>query len=171
MKEFVFQKLDGQLRLLGPARKEYADWVATLDDKACFVAKYTAATSSKTHEQLGYLYAVVYPDVIAGLKELGWDEVGHKEFLGTRVPLVVNTENVDALLKAVYAISRGVEIPSKARMSKAVMSDFIETVLGWCRENGICIRPPLGDDYDDYTSGRERNNGTSRTHGRQRMTR
>ena len=142
VKEFVFQKLNGQLQLLN--RQDFLDWTETLDDKACYLARFTSAASNKTCEQLGYYYAGIIPDVITGLKDLGWDEVGHRELLGTRVPLEVNTDNVDDLLKTVYAISRGVPVPSKTRMSKSVMSDFIETILGWCHENGIAIHPPTG---------------------------
>ena len=144
MRECIFQKLEGKLRLLG-SRSEYDAWVETLEDKECFVAKFTSASSSKTHEQLGYLYAGIIPDVLKGLRELGWDEVGYQEFLGTRIPLDLNVENIDMLLKTVYSISRGVPIPSKAKMSKAVMSDFISCILGWCQENGIAVHPSEGN--------------------------
>ena len=144
MRKFVFQKLDGRLRPIGPGASEYAEWVHTLGDKECFTAKFTAVSSTKTHEQLGYYYAGIIPDVIAGLRELGWDEVGYKTLLDTRVPLGLTVENVDELLKTVYAISRGVDVPSKAKMSKDTMSDFIETILGWCQSNGIAVHPPEG---------------------------
>ena len=68
MREQIFQKLDGKLRLLG-SRAEYDAWVDTLDEKACYLARFTEASSSKTHEQLGYLYAGIIPDVLKGLRE------------------------------------------------------------------------------------------------------
>ena len=147
MREFVFQKLDGRLRLLGPARKEYADWVATLDEKECFVAKFTSISSGKTRAQCGYLYAGMYHDMIVGLRDLGWNECGHIDYFGLRIPRALITENVDDMMKEFYAASRGVPKPSKKRMSKAMMSDFIEFILLFASDNGICIRPPLGDDY------------------------
>jgi len=143
MRECIFQKLEGKLRLLG-SRSEYDAWVETLEDKECFVAKFTSASSSKTHEQLGWYFSGILPDVISGLRELGWDEVGYQEFLGTRIPLDLTTENVDMLLKTVYAISRGCDVPSKTRMSKERMSDFITCILGWAQENGLAINPPKG---------------------------
>lgn len=141
MREFVFQKLNGKLRLIGQGVREYADWVETIGDEECFAARFTSLSSSKTHEQLGYYYAGIIPDVIAGLEEMGWDEVGFIDFLGTRVPLALTVENVDNLLKQVYAIRHNVDPPSKAKMSKETMSEFISTVLQWCRENDIAVHP------------------------------
>ena len=142
VKEFFFQKLDGKLKLLN--RHDFEAWAETLEDKACYFARFTEAASSKTCEQLGWLFAGIIPDVIQGLSDLGWNECGSKEFLGTRIALELNAENVDDMLKTIYAISRGVPVPSKARMSAATFSDFIEVILLWAADNGISISPPRG---------------------------
>ena len=139
MRDFQFQKLDGQLRLLGPIVQEYNEWVETLGDEEIYVATFRRASSNKTTAQLRYYFGVVIPDVIAGLTELGWDEVGYQEFLGTKVPMEVNTQNVDELLKQVYSIATGEQKPSKARMSKETMTRFLTIVLSWAMENGIAV--------------------------------
>ena len=144
MKTFVFQKLSNQLILLGHHEREFHEWVETLEDKDCFEASFVGVGSTKTHAQLGWYFAGIVTDVIAGLRELGWTDVGYRMLLDTRVPLDLTTENVDMLLKTVYAISRGCDVPSKTRMSKERMSDFITCILGWAQENGLAINPPKG---------------------------
>jgi hypothetical protein len=142
MHSFVFVKRAGHLRLVGRAVQDYPSWVATLDDGEHFRADFKSLSASKSQEQLGYYFAAVLPDVLAGLKEQGWDEIGHVEIAGTRVPLGVTTENTDRLLKTLYATSKGItEYVSKARMSRQEMSDFLEFVLGWAHQNGIAVRP------------------------------
>jgi len=142
MKEFVFIKQDGRLRLTGRAKQEYPAWVEALGEGEHFRAKFTSLSASKSQEQLGYYYAVVIPDVIAGMKELGCEEVGYTVIAGTRVPLATNTDNVDRYLKTLYATANGIEdMVSKARMSKAEMSRFLEFVLGWAHQNAIAVRP------------------------------
>ena len=142
MRDFQFQKLDGQLRLLGPIVQEYNDWVETLGDEEIYVATFRRASSNKTTAQLRYYFGVVVPDVIAGLIELGWTDVGYREFLGTVVPMEVNTQNVDELLKQVYSIDTGEDKPSKTRMSKEAMTRFLDSIKEWCRDNDIYVREP-----------------------------
>ena len=141
MRDFVFQKTDGQLRLLGPIVQEYNEWVETLGDEEIYVATFKRASSNKTTAQLRFYFGSIIPDVIAGLTELGWDEVGYQEFLGTKVPMEVNTQNVDELLKQVYSIATGEQKPSKARMSKETMTRFLDTILRWCASNDIHVHP------------------------------
>ena len=150
MHDVVFVKRDGRLKLVGNGVSDYADWVATLDEGSHWRASFKALSASKSQEQLGYYYAVVIPDVIHGMKELGWQEVGFVWIAGTHVPLEITTDNVDRFLKVLYGVSRGETEPvSKARMSRQEMSGFLEFVLGWGHQNGIAIRPSERDATDE----------------------
>ena len=146
MREFLYQKTGNQLLLLGHHKREFREWVATLEDTECFSAKFTRAGSQKTDAQRGFYYGVIIPDVITGLKELGWGEIGHTDFFGMRIPNAINMANVHLFLKAAYAIGVTCEIPSVARMSVEEMSHYIDKTLEYCRENNIYVRFP-GEDY------------------------
>jgi len=142
MEEFVFVKRDGRLRLVGRAVEEYPAWVEQLGEGEHFRGSFKALSTSKSQEQLGYYYGVMLPDVVEGLRQLGWSEVGFEWIAGTHVPLAVNAGNVDRYLKVLYAASRNIEATvSKARMSKQQMHDLIEFVLAWAHENSIAVRP------------------------------
>lgn len=145
MQQFLFQKINGQMILLGHHDREFHEWVETLEDKECYEATFVGVGSTKTNEQLGYFFGSIVPDVIAGLKHLGWDEVGTRDVLGTQVPMAVNVENVDYLLKLVYSIEFGAPIPSKAKMSVETMTRFIDCVRRWAHTNGIPTH-----DSEDY---------------------
>jgi len=142
MKEVIFCKRDGHLRLVGRSVDEYRAFEAAARDGEYFRARLTSLSASKSQEQLGYYYGVVIPDVMDGMRELGLEEVGYEVLAGARVPLAINMQNVDRYLKVLYAGSRGIdETVRKARMSKAEMSDFLTFVLGWAHEYGIAVRP------------------------------
>lgn len=141
MREFVFAKRDGRLRLVGRNAEEYAQWVGTLDDGSYWRCVFRNLHGTKTKEQLGYYYAVVIPDVIRGMQELGWTEVGYVWIAGTHVPLGLTTDNVDRFLKTLYGASRGeTEAVSKSRMTRQEMHEFLEFVLGWAHQNAIAVR-------------------------------
>lgn len=142
MEEFVFEKRDGKLRLIGHCVQDYAAWVNKLENGTHYRAAFKQLSPSKSQEQLGYYFAVVVPDVIKGLRENGQNQVGFTWIAGTHVPLALTTDNVDRFLKVLYASAHGIEEPvSKAAMSKKEMSKFIEFILGWAHQNSIAIRP------------------------------
>jgi hypothetical protein len=137
MREFLMEVRNGRLRFLDESG--YRAWLAEQPDGYVNVA-FKSTSSGKTHAQLRYFYGVVIPSILQWMRDMGWGELGYQELLGTRIPIGVNVDNLDRYLKVLYAASRGIEGGvSKARMSKAEMTDYLEFVLAWAHENRIPI--------------------------------
>jgi hypothetical protein len=142
MKEFVFAKQGERLVLVGRCKADYDEWLRTLEDGEHYRATFRAISGTKTRKQLGYYYASLVPDVIDGLTDLGWTDVGFVWIAGTKIPLMLTSDNVDMYLKQTYASSLNLTEVSKARMSRQEMQKFIDYILLWAHENGIPIHPP-----------------------------
>lgn len=85
---------------------------------------------NKSNSQLGYLFACVYPFVLRGLTEAGWEEV-------------TTLEQVDALCKSMFSnkdiVNRDtgeiLTIPSlKREMTTTEMMTYVESIRTWGRE-------------------------------------
>lgn len=85
---------------------------------------------NKSNAQLGYLFACVYPFVLRGLTDAGWEEV-------------TTLEQVDALCKSMFSnkdiVNRDtgeiLTIPSlKREMTTTEMMTYVESIRTWGRE-------------------------------------
>ena len=141
MPEFHFVKRDGKLALTGRSTQTFKEWVAKIKDGAYYSAEFKSVGTRPSREQLGYYYAAVIPAMIEWMVEQGLTEIGYQVIAGTRVSLAVNKDNVDRLLKALYAGHAGIadEEVKKSRMSKEEMSKFLKFVRSWGHENSVPI--------------------------------
>jgi len=138
----VLVKRDGRLRLVGRGKEEYNGWLAGIAEGLHFTVEFKHLSASKSQEQLGYYYGVVLPDILDGLIELGWSEIGYDDFHGLRIPKPMITANLDEFLKARYSAGKKLEtVVSKARFTKKEMSEFLEWVLNFAQENSIAVHP------------------------------
>jgi hypothetical protein len=134
-------KRDG--RLVFHRVDEYQAWIRSQENGQTFRIEVKPLRATKTLQQLAYYYGVVIPSVIEWMKDQGWSELGFIKILNTRVPLAIDVDNTDSYLKVLYATSRGIEYEvKKARMTKHQMIDFLNFILAWAFENGICIPTP-----------------------------
>jgi hypothetical protein len=95
----------------------------------------------KTLQQLAYYYAVVVPTVRKTMIEHGNDSIVvsiGKAF--KELPLTIET--VDAILKEVWAKTKGVDVKSKARMSIKEASELIDISIMWAARYLGCVIPP-----------------------------
>jgi hypothetical protein len=85
---------------------------------------------SKSNAQLGYLFACVYPFVLRGLTEAGWDDI-------------TTLDQVDALCKSMFSNQEIVNkdtaeiltIPAlKREMTTTEMMTYVESIRTWARE-------------------------------------
>ena len=94
----------------------------------------------KSNEQLGYFHAVVVPTILKQMIEDGNRTV--KFELNGKVKEIPLTEDmVVAMMKEVWAKSKGVKVKSKADMVKVEASELIEISIEWAARYLGCSIP------------------------------
>lgn len=111
-----------------------------LKDGAYYATLQKVKGSSKTREQLGYFHAVVVPTVFKQMIEDGNDTVTF-DMDGRTKELHLTEEMVIEILKEVWAKSKGVEVKSKADMTKAEASELISISIEWAARYLHCSIP------------------------------
>ncbi len=97
-------------------------------------------TKKKTNEQLGYFHAVVVPTILKQMIEDGNRTV--KFELNGKVKEIPLTEDmVIAMMKEVWAKSKGVKVKSKADMTKGEASELIDISIEWAARYLGCSIP------------------------------
>ena len=129
---FTLQKRNGKLMFSN--RGQFEAWVAGIPEEKWVRAEFKMQNPDKTHEQLKYWYGVVVEEVLAGLKEAGNDSLGDA-MTKFPVPLAINKDDVDRLLKKVWQENQRLEkTPNKASMTKEDMSNMIDFILNWAAQ-------------------------------------
>jgi len=96
--------------------------------------------SPKTLEQLGYFHAVIVPTVHKQMIADGNRTVKF-EMDGRVKELPLTEDMVVAMLKEIWAKSKGVEVKSKADMSKSEASELISISIEWAARYLHCSIP------------------------------
>lgn len=120
--------------------KVFLAFVKGLKDSAYYITLHKAKGSPKTLEQLGYFHAVVVPTAHKQMIAEGNRTV--KFEIGGRVKELPLTEDmVVVMLKEVWAKTTGVNVKSKADMTKPEASELISISIEWCARYLHCSIP------------------------------
>jgi len=120
--------------------KVFRAYTSGLKDGDYYATLHKVKGSSKTLEQLGYFHAVVVPTAHKQMIADGNRTV--KFELNGRVKELPLTEDmVVEILKAVWAKNKGVEVKSKADMTKLEASELIDISIEWCARFLHCSIP------------------------------
>lgn len=133
--EFEGKLVDGKFTLNRP--KVFNAFLAGLNDGDYYLTFTKRKGAPKTLEQLGYYYAVIIPTVynqlIADGNERFVIKIGNKF---KEVPLTKDV--VDLMLKETCAFDE----KSKAKMTMAECSAFIDRCIRWAARWLSCVIPP-----------------------------
>src|SRR4030043_448889 len=92
------------------------------------------STHPKTLPQMAYYYAVIVPEALKAIKEMGNET--YQVPIGDKVKeLEINEDIVDAILKSACKVT------SKSRMSMEEASEFLEKCIRWCARYLGCVIP------------------------------
>lgn len=97
----------------------------------------------RTPEANNYIWGIVYPDILAGLKQLA-EDVGE-------LPVFTDEDDLHeamkwTFLRRVYALPGAGELeamPRSSKLSKAEFSEYVDKVKRWAAERRIWVREPL----------------------------
>ena len=137
--EFDGKLVDGRLTL--NHRSIFTTYLASLKDGNYYLTIARRKGPPKTLEQLGYFHAVVVRTVYNQMVEDGQDSIvigigkGYKE-----IPLT--EDMVVVMLKMIWAKEKGVDIKSKAKMTKEEASELIDVSIRWAARWLSCVIPP-----------------------------
>jgi len=106
-------------------------YVKGLKDGDYYTELHKVKGSPKTPEQLGYFHAVVVPTAYKQMIADGNRTVKF-EMDGRVKELPLTEDMVVEILKEVWAKSKGVEVKSKADMTKLEASELISISIEWC---------------------------------------
>jgi hypothetical protein len=119
----IFRKDDNRIY------PEYPEQLAELNKQAkngsWFKAEFSEIKRSKTNAQLGYIFAVAYPCLIAHYVDrqgyLYETNVG-----GIKIEVEANTDTIDMLMKTLFAIHKGIKKFKKEKASIEDLSEYID---------------------------------------------
>ena len=120
--------------------KVFLAYAKGLKDGNYYLELHKVKGSPKTLEQLGYFHAVVVPTAYKQMVEDGNDTVIF-EMDGRKKELRLTEDMVVEILKEVWAKANGVEVKSKADMTKAEASELISISIEWCARYLHCTIP------------------------------
>jgi len=120
--------------------KVFLLYVKGLKDGDYYIELHKAKGSPKTLEQLGYFHAVIVPTAHKQMIADGNRTVKF-EMDGRVKELPLNEDMVVEILKEVWAKSKGVEVKSKADMTKLEASELISISIEWCALYLHCLIP------------------------------
>ncbi len=104
---------------------------------------------NKSNAQMRLYRGPMLEQLIIGLEDLGWDELGyHQGKDGLVRPIPMNEEQIHLYMKREFAKYHTAEFPhwnefnpfSLADLDKDMMGKFIRFVQGFCFENGLAMR-------------------------------
>ena len=120
--------------------KVFRAYTDGLKDGDYYATLHKVRGSPKTLEQLGYFHAVVVPTILKQMVENGNRTVKF-ELNGKVKEIPLTGDMVVAMMKEVWAKSKGVKVKSKADMTKAEASELIDISIEWAARYLGCSIP------------------------------
>jgi len=128
-----FQKLNG---VLNPAiRSQFDSMMNTIKEGEFLDVEFQTAKEGKNSKQLGYLYALVYPNMMAWFIDYGYDVLYYEQFKTFQAPVKTSIDSIDYFMKKMFDIFRndGKQF-SKSKATKEELCDYITYLDRFCIE-------------------------------------